>query len=106
VIVGLVNELHLSRSELLAPLFKFVLYLRLDFLLSLLEKAVVALVSLASLHIDALLMHSLVHVHEDLNLEGDLFGDVFLLTNVVASVDTEESALCAHSLLVHDTDQL
>ena len=61
--VKLVNELHLSCPDLFTPLFELILYLSLDLLLPLLEQSVMPFVSLALLHINALLMHRLVHVH-------------------------------------------
>lgn len=61
--IDLVDELHLCGSQLFAPLLELVLDLSLDLLLSLLKEAIMTLVALARLHVNALLMNGLIHVH-------------------------------------------
>ena len=47
----------------------------------------------------------LVHVHEHIDLEGDLLEDLLLLPHIMSLVCTEQGTLGAHALFVRDTDQ-
>lgn len=84
--VELIYKLHLNSSNLLAPFLELLLDLSLHLHLPSFEKGVMFFKSLARAEVNALLMHCLVHVHQNLNLKLDLFHHIFLLSHIMTPV--------------------
>ena len=104
--VHLVDNLHFCGPQLLSPLLEPVLYYLFDITLPILKNVVVLVVSLHAVHVNLLLMHGLIHIHQHLNFERDLLGHVFFLSHIVTLVLSKKCTLCAHSLFVQNTNKL
>jgi len=91
---------------LFSPFFEFLLYLLLHLVLSGFKHVLVLLIVSIHSQLPLLQLHILVHVHEDIDFQGDLLEDLLLLPHIMPLVGTEQGTLGAHAHLVSNADQL
>ena len=101
-----IDKLHFYILQLLPPLFELVLNLGLNIILSFLEHGIVPFIVRVHSKITALLLHSLIHFHQNLAFQLDLFCNIFFLPDIMTLMLSEQGTLGTNSLFILNADQL